>query len=505
MTEETNSSSIPVGMTIKQPNIYRIGLYTKLTILINGLLIVISLMVGWALWLTIARAAIDNYIKWFNNPHQPNANLPISFNQISITVFIILGIILALVVVPFIFLKTKNGVSAFFGLISFIISAIFVIFFIIFFIFRCNTFTFLANKKDHHPTNTTTNFIIVFLPWMLSALFAVLLLIHSLWLMINITYKYKSNALIMPVTKPAKHETIIIKQETDDTITLPNVVTLNEQPPIAAATNNTTLQQAPPQETIINNPQTETVHYTNYELSQVPTQGAYRAEAVPPTPNTLTNLQPAKTISNEEQIKEQNTSLVSSQPIAETDIAADNTTNYQPKNQGGFDVKDNIEPEVVTSNGNEEPTMPMPTVDAQQLMPATTIVEEVKPPLPEAPEPIVTTHHWTLEQIEAVWEKAEIIDGVSDKLYRKDYGGAWMFRDAFTTDYAAADNAETYSWTIVLHRPASKQGTTDLYNLDPMNIVNAKSKGENYPSWKTKISSKGNKNIAKEQNWKART
>lgn len=129
-------------------------------------------------------------------------------------------------------------------------------------------------------------------------------------------------------------------------------------------------------------------------------------------------------------------------------------------------------------------------------------VKKVKPTITV---PKATKYHWTLEQIEAAWEKAEIIDDVSDKLYRKDYAGAWMFRDSFTTDYTAADNLETYSWTIVLHRPAGQQGTTELYNLDPMNIINAKSKGENYPSWKTKISSKGNKNIAKEQNWKART
>ncbi|WP_400255334.1 hypothetical protein [Spiroplasma endosymbiont of Cleonymus obscurus] len=516
MIEEINSSSM------KEPKIYRIGLYSKLTILINGLLITTSLMIGWALWATIGRDAIDNYIKWFNNPQQPNSNLQISFNIISIIVFIVSGLSLALVVVPFIFLKTKNSVSALFCLISFIFSAIFVIFLIVFFIFRFKTFTFLANKKDGEIINTTGNFLIAFLPWMLAELFAILLLIHSLWLIINITSKYKSNTLLMPIAKPkAKQETVIAKQEVDDTITLSNVVPIpvpqnNEEQQVAnQETNNTVLKQDLTQEKIITNPSTATVHYTNHELSQTPTQGAYHAETVSPTPGTLTNLK-SESITNEEEINDnienatiyseptvektsvEDTTIYSKSPTTESNINSE--TNYQPKNQGGFDVKDSSYSESETSNFNEQAT----TITVEETQP---IIEKTNTNTKKETIEVqkVTTHHWTLEQIEAVWEKAEIIDGVSDKLYRKDYGGAWMFRDSFTTDYSAADNLETYSWTIVLHRPTSQQGTTELYNLDPMNIVNAKSKGENYPSWKTKISSKGNKNIAKEQHWKART
>lgn len=493
MIEEINSSSM------KESKIYRIGLYSKLTILINGLLITTSLMIGWGLWATIGRDAVDNYIKWFNNPQQPNSNLQISFDIISIIVFIISGLSLALVVVPFIFLKTKNSVSALFCLISFIFSAIFVIFLVVFFIFRFKTFTFLANKKDGEIINTTGNFLIAFLPWMLAKLFAIILLIHSLWLIINITSKYKSNTLLMPIAKPKA------KQEVDDTITLPNVVPIpvpqnNEKQQIAnQETNNAVLKQDPTQEKIITNPSTATVHYTNYEISQTPTQGAYHAEAVSPTPGTLTNLKSESiTNENEEEINDniENATIYSKPPTPESNINTE--TNYQLKNQGGFDVKDSSYSESETSNFNEQAT----TITVEETQP---IIEKTKTKKETIEVQKVTTHHWTLEQIEAVWEKAEIIDGVSDKLYRKDYGGAWMFRDSFTTDYSAADNLETYSWTIVLHRPTSQQGTTELYNLDPMNIVNAKSKGENYPSWKTKISSKGNKNIAKEQHWKART
>lgn len=512
MVEAKNSSSIPAVTAMKEPKLYCIGLYSKLTILINAILIVASLMIGWALWVSIAREAIENYIKWFNDMQQPNSNLKINFNEISIIVFIISGLSLILVVVPFIFLKTKNGVSTFFSLISFIFVTIFIIFLIVFFIFRFKTFTFLANKEDGDKSNTTGNFIIAFLPWMLAALFALLVLIHSLWLTINITSKYKSNAVLIPILKPKiKQETLITKQVADDTITLPDMTSVSqnqEQTTIMTETNET-LQQ----EKIINNPQTETVHYTNHELAPVSTQGAYHAEAVPPTEGTLNNIKPVA-ISIDEQdtaifseLEEENitdTTISSQSEIEkETNISE---TDYQPQNQGGFDVKDNSEPEIKSEVEpspyvNEQPadlstTQQIPIAEPpkiKQVKPATIAITKV------------AKHSWTLEQIEAAWEKAEIIDGVSDKLYRKDYAGAWMFRDSFTSNYSTADNVETYSWTIVLHRPVDQQGTTELYNLDPMNIVNAKSKGENYPSWKTKISSKGNKNIVKEQNWKART
>lgn len=503
MVETKNSSSIPATTAMKEPKLYRIGLYSKLAILINGSLIAISLIIGWALWVSIARDAIDNYIKWFNDTQQANSNLKINFNNISIIVFIISGLSLMLVVVPFIFLKTKNGITTIFGLISFIFTAIFIIFLLVIFIFRFKTFTFLVNKEDGDTTNTTGNFIIAFLPWMLATLFAVLVLIHSLWLTINITSKYKSNALLMPVAKPEKikQETLITKQEADNTITLPNMMSVsqNQEPSTTLSETNTNLQQ----EKIVNNPQTETVHYTNHELETVPMQGAYHAEAVPPTEGALNNQKPISNSSEEEE------TLVSSQLKEEaiTDTTTLNVnidTNYQPQNQGGFDVKDNSKPEIEPSPHLNETAAPLATSTTQQA-PIATKLKIKNTTTPAMPVPKVTKHHWTLEQIEAAWEKAEIIDGVSNKLYRKDYAGAWIFHDSFTTDYATADNIETYSWTIVLHRPIGQQGTTELHNLDPMNIVNAKSKGENYPSWKTKISSKGNKNIIREQNWKART
>lgn len=109
---------------------------------------------------------------------------------------------------------------------------------------------------------------------------------------------------------------------------------------------------------------------------------------------------------------------------------------------------------------------------------------------------------WSKEQIEAVWEKAEIIPGVNKDLYRKDYAGAWMFFSAFIDKInETIHDVRNYGWTIVNHKPLSQNGTNDLENLQPMNIINALAKGENYPKWRTKISSRGNENIIKEQIW----
>lgn len=113
-----------------------------------------------------------------------------------------------------------------------------------------------------------------------------------------------------------------------------------------------------------------------------------------------------------------------------------------------------------------------------------------------------TTTNWTKNQIKEVWEKATIIPGVDKDLYRKDYAGAWMFFGGFVNlSEDTSVNFRSYSWTIMQNKPLSQKGTNDLENLSPMNVMNALTKGQSYPKWKTKISSRGNENIIKEQIW----
>lgn len=109
---------------------------------------------------------------------------------------------------------------------------------------------------------------------------------------------------------------------------------------------------------------------------------------------------------------------------------------------------------------------------------------------------------WTKKQIKEVWEKGEIIPGVNKDLYRKDYAGAWMFFAAFVADANETNfDVRSYTWTIAPHKPFGTYGSSELGNLMPMNLINAITKGQNYPHWKTKISSNGNENIISEQIW----
>ena len=125
MIVEANASATPVVTATKEPKVNGIESYNKITIIVNAVLLACSLLIGWALWLTTARQAIDNYLKWFNNPTQPNANLQISFQTISIIVLIFSILSLVLIVMPFIFIKNKNSISALFSFITLIFAAIF--------------------------------------------------------------------------------------------------------------------------------------------------------------------------------------------------------------------------------------------------------------------------------------------------------------------------------------------------------------------------------------------
>lgn len=111
---------------------------------------------------------------------------------------------------------------------------------------------------------------------------------------------------------------------------------------------------------------------------------------------------------------------------------------------------------------------------------------------------------WTLQQIEEVWNKGEIIDDYNPQLYRKDYAGALMFRNSFINNIKLNDDPKSYNWTIVYQQPLAYGGTSDISNLQPMNNINAITKANNYPHWKTAITFDGKQNILKQKSWKAK-
>lgn len=103
--------------------------------------------------------------------------------------------------------------------------------------------------------------------------------------------------------------------------------------------------------------------------------------------------------------------------------------------------------------------------------------------------------NYTEEQIEQVWQKARIVANNNPNVFRQDYAGAWIRRDQYGNRNAK------YGWEIDHCLPESQGGTDDLSNLYPLHWQNNASKGNNYPSWQTVISSEGNKNIGATIDW----
>lgn len=100
------------------------------------------------------------------------------------------------------------------------------------------------------------------------------------------------------------------------------------------------------------------------------------------------------------------------------------------------------------------------------------------------------------ETVKAVWEKATKVVGANPSVWRKDYAGAWINFDQ------RGDEGGIYGWEIDHVKPVARSGNNDLNNLHPLHWKNNRTKGDDYPTWGTSISSLENKNIDKVQNWK---
>lgn len=106
------------------------------------------------------------------------------------------------------------------------------------------------------------------------------------------------------------------------------------------------------------------------------------------------------------------------------------------------------------------------------------------------------------KQIQEVWEKAKRIENLKEELkeiYRMDDAGAIIRRDKY------GDVNSEYGWNIDYRLPISKGGFNHLTNLEPLHWKNNQSKADNYPAWKTVVSSRliDNKciNIEAEKSW----
>ena len=216
----------------------------------------------------------------------------------------------------------------------------------------------------------------------------------------------------MPVAKPkANTNQIIKKEEIDDTITIPGGV------PIPTSNITSTNLETPNSKevTTTSNSNNNHVNYTNNDLSSQATPSAYHDEAVPPTPDTITNLQPehnnseaatnaiysrpvTSTVSSEQSKYDDlpptsTTPVTSATDILELDPSTTNNTTtdtiYQPKNQGGFDVQDDNQATTTITNVKQQPA----TIEIDNYKSATTTTAKAEIIVNQPPAPKVTKQH----------------------------------------------------------------------------------------------------------------
>lgn len=91
-----------------------------------------------------------------------------------------------------------------------------------------------------------------------------------------------------------------------------------------------------------------------------------------------------------------------------------------------------------------------------------------------------------------VWQKAQKVEGYNPSLFRKDCCGAWMAYVKY------GDTSNPYGWEIDHVYPQARGGDDRLENLRAMNWRNNRSKGDDYPSYKSAVGAEDNKNIKNE-------
>lgn len=106
---------------------------------------------------------------------------------------------------------------------------------------------------------------------------------------------------------------------------------------------------------------------------------------------------------------------------------------------------------------------------------------------------------FTKAEIDFAWSIAKVAIGADKDKWRKDYAGAWICRDAY------GDIKSEFGWEIDHQKPLALDGTYDLANLVPMQWNNNRTKGDDYPTWKTSKTSFLDRNIDDEKSWREST
>ncbi|MDR0732471.1 MAG: HNH endonuclease [Dysgonamonadaceae bacterium] len=90
--------------------------------------------------------------------------------------------------------------------------------------------------------------------------------------------------------------------------------------------------------------------------------------------------------------------------------------------------------------------------------------------------------------------KAKKIEGQDENKYRQDMAGARIQREKHGTE-------ENYGWEIDHIFPVALGGTDHIENLQPLQWENNRKKADDFPKFKTIVSSEGEKYVREEKDW----
>lgn len=111
---------------------------------------------------------------------------------------------------------------------------------------------------------------------------------------------------------------------------------------------------------------------------------------------------------------------------------------------------------------------------------------------------LITYYEYTMfteKEIENVWSHALAVEGYDPNVARKDACGAWMLK----SQYGIRDSS--FGWEIDHVYPENLGGQNHLENLRAMQWENNVSKGNDYPTYKSKVQADGNRNVYKEEQY----